>query len=407
MALTQVEDEVLEAWNAVVERAALRGQFSADWKEVFLEAMALWNGEGRLDVLRKDVDSLSDGLQDLVHEVKGQAPDDEQGEWNAFGRSAACELFNAIVDGMDVSGEAIFPLWMRDPTTPARRKLGFTPNTRDADVVHLEVGSEVEQFLEDLGITEDELKDYRRVDVAAEARRVGLSEAARRHVLTFCSNVAPAGKLGVSGAEDIKAIVAAEIAKAREGAGAPLVPSGGIAAAKQRLTALSMNPAARLRQCLDHVEDREDWPLAGTQYSARLAGEYLARVYASGLRATEYYRNWSRQHFLENCKAVDEVHFLAAVLDGLLLVDQLNVANAYGCELLARRLYGFELVFANCTARDHWKRKARWKMLEVYDASALDRAGPRVGSADAEARKALEVEASFAKWLAKAPAPDS
>ena len=97
----------------------------------------------------------------------------------------------------------------------------------------------------------------------------------------------------------------------------------------------------------------------------------------------------------------------AAVLDGLLLVDQLNVANAYGCELLARRLYGFEFVFANCTARDHWKSKARWKMLEVYDASALDRAGPRVGSADAEARKALEVEASFAKWLAKAPAPDS
>jgi hypothetical protein len=321
--------------------------------------------------------------------------------WSDVARRCVVNFFDTVINGDDSDDVRALPLWLREAQTPGpQRSALFTPGLDDE-----RLSDEILNFLEDIGVGENELGEYSRAEVSAEARRHGLSSPARTHVLALCKCLEPTG-VGGGGldADEIARMIKLEVDKSSAVSKADASVPDGIATARQRLARLNVNPTAKFKTCLDAHVAREDWPLAGTQFSARLAGEYLARVYAGGLRATDYYKQWIRMHCLESCKAAQEVLFHAAILDALLLVDEINVSNSYACELLARRCYGFELVFADCNSRDQWKSKAKYKLLDVYDASALDRAGPRVGAADVEARKALETEASFNKWLAKAPA---
>ena len=385
--------------NAIITRISQRNALPQRWcgaAESFVtsskEIFATFSDVGRFD----------EWLKEWVDAIITCAKHDVRQVWGEGARRAAVAVFEDCIDPTE--GEIrVLPSWLRESSTPApTRRITYTPGFAEPGDDE-ELNDEIVCFLEDLGVDESELCNYNRAEVSAEARRVGLSMPARNHILAMCRSidrvVPPTLPVGTELADMVKA----EVNKLSKCDFQEAKPDG-IAAARARLARLNVNPTVMIKQCLDNHQAREDWPLAGTQFSARLAGEYLARVYAGGLRATEYYRNWIRVHSLENCKHSHEVLFHAAVLDGLLMVDEINVSNSYACELLARRCYGFELVYADCHSRDQWKSKAKMKMLDVYDASSLDRAGPRVGAADLEARKALEVEASFNKWLAKAPA---
>ena len=151
------------------------------------------------------------------------------------------------------------------------------------------------------------------------------------------------------------------------------------------------------------------WPFAGTAAGDRVAPQYLAGVYRSGRRGVEYAEGWLRDHgFAKNHMAQNMKHNLHAI-DEMLMYDGVDVINSAGVEILARRCYALELVFEDCKTDQDWRAKdpknlkSKLQIFEKYDVTAMMKNGLRVPEADATVKKQLELEAQYAKYLAKAP----
>lgn len=172
-----------------------------------------------------------------------------------------------------------------------------------------------------------------------------------------------------------------------------------------RLTAMSANPASKMRECLDQgtteTDMPEDWPWAGSQYHEPVAPEYLVQIYSGGKSAVAYARTFLTDHYLWDCnKAKDGMMTGAMVLDYMLLYDGINVLMSASAELCARKMYAIERTYEDWLRKDDWKSKAMHKQMDVYDITRQGGA-TRVAGADRAARQYLQEESQTAKWLTK------
>ena len=177
----------------------------------------------------------------------------------------------------------------------------------------------------------------------------------------------------------------------------------------QRLQHLTQNPLEVLLPLAEGFREMPAWPFAGTVAEDRVAPTYLAVVYRSGRRGVEYAESWlSAKGLTKNHMAQNMKHNLHAI-DEMLMYDGFDVINSAGVEILARRCYALELVFEDCKFEHDWKvkdpknSKAKLQVFEKYDATAMMKNSVRVPEADATVKKQLELEAQYAKHLAKAP----
>ena len=177
----------------------------------------------------------------------------------------------------------------------------------------------------------------------------------------------------------------------------------------QRLQHLTQNPLEVLLPLAEGFREMPAWPFAGTVAEDRVAPTYLAVVYRSGRRGVEYAESWLRDKGLtKNHMAQNMKHNLHAI-DEMLMYDGFDVINSAGVGILARRCYALELVFEDCKFEHDWKvkdpknSKAKLQVFEKYDATAMMKNSVRVPEADATVKKQLELEAQYAKYLAKAP----
>ena len=177
----------------------------------------------------------------------------------------------------------------------------------------------------------------------------------------------------------------------------------------QRLQHLTQNPLEVLLPLAEGFREMPAWPFAGTVAEDRVAPTYLAVVYRSGRRGVEYAESWlSAKGLTKNHMAQNMKHNLHAI-DEMLMYDGFDVINSAGVEILARRCYALELVFEDCKFEHDWKvkdpknSKAKLQVFEKYDATAMMKNSVRVPEADATVKKQLELEAQYAKYLAKAP----
>ena len=178
----------------------------------------------------------------------------------------------------------------------------------------------------------------------------------------------------------------------------------------RRLQHLSQNPLNVLMPLAEGFRpEMPAWPFAGTAAGDRVAPQYLAGVYRSGRRGVEYAEGWLRDHGpTKNHMAQNMKHNLHAI-DEMLMYDGVDVINSAGVEILARRCYALELVFEDCKTDQDWRAKdpknlkSKLQIFEKYDVTAMMKNGLRVPEADATVKKQLELEAQYAKYLAKAP----
>ena len=177
----------------------------------------------------------------------------------------------------------------------------------------------------------------------------------------------------------------------------------------QRLQHLTQNPLEVLLPLAEGFREMPAWPFAGTVAEDRVAPTYLAVVYRSGRRGVEYAESWlSAKGLTKNHMAQNMKHNLHAI-DEMLMYDGFDVINSAGVEILARRCYALELVFEDCKFEHDWKvkdpknSKAKLQVFEKYDATAMMKNSVRVPEADATVKKQPELEAQYAKYLAKAP----
>ena len=177
----------------------------------------------------------------------------------------------------------------------------------------------------------------------------------------------------------------------------------------QRLQHLTQNPLEMLLPLAEGFREMPAWPFAGTVAEDRVAPTYLAVVYRSERRGVEYAESWlSAKGLTKNHMAQNMKHNLHAI-DEMLMYDGFDVISSAGVEILARRCYALELVFEDCRFEHDWKvkdpknSKAKLQVFEKYDATAMMKNSVRVPEADATVKKQLELEAQYAKYLAKAP----
>ena len=139
---------------------------------------------------------------------------------------------------------------------------------------------------------------------------------------------------------------------------------------EQRSTA----PMAVLAPLLRGYQEKPDWPpyLAAAD---RIGPTYLLHIYQHGGLGVEYGMSWLRARGLERCESANEMLHLLAVVDQLLLFDDVDVVNSSGAEILLRRCYGLERVFEDVHCEADWVDSETSKMkpwlLERYDATSL------------------------------------
>ena len=165
---------------------------------------------------------------------------------------------------------------------------------------------------------------------------------------------------------------------------------------------------------MDHLQkyrDIDGWNLGGAK--ARIAAQYLARLYKSGKAASETARSWISEKELDTCHAAQEFLLLAMILDKMITDQKEDLINSAACEILCRRMHGLQLAFQNVHRQSDWKQprgqqgqkwksKVQWELCDQYDVRALDENELTMPGADEEVRLRLEKKALFNKYLAKA-----
>ena len=121
----------------------------------------------------------------------------------------------------------------------------------------------------------------------------------------------------------------------------------------------------------------------------------------------EYARKWIRDHGLHKHRKAEQMVVLLMSVDEALLYDVVDILDSAAFEVIARRCYALEKVFAKCRTENDWKdlnskKKARMYLLEEYDLVAIMAAEVKAPEADQTVKKELEVKAQFEKFLRKA-----
>ena len=176
----------------------------------------------------------------------------------------------------------------------------------------------------------------------------------------------------------------------------------------RRLEYLSKNPLECLLALSKNIKEMDDWPFSGTSGKDRVAPWYFAQVYQGGRRGVEYARKWIRDHGLHKHHKAEQMVVLLMSVDEALLYDGVDILNSAAFEVIARRCYALEKVFAKCRTENDWKNsdskknKARMYLLDEYDLVAIMAAEVKAPEADQTVKKELEVKAQFEKFLRKA-----
>ena len=171
------------------------------------------------------------------------------------------------------------------------------------------------------------------------------------------------------------------------------------------------DPRGALMDHLQKYRDIDGWNLGGAK--ARIAAQYLARLYKSGKAASETARSWISEKELDTCHAAQEFLLLAMILDKMITDQKEDLINSAACEILCRRMHGLQLALQNVHRQSDWKQprgqqgqkwksKVQWELCDQYDVRALDENELTMPGADEEVRLRLEKKALFNKYLAKA-----
>jgi len=173
-----------------------------------------------------------------------------------------------------------------------------------------------------------------------------------------------------------------------------------------RLEYLTRSSVGTVLKCgREMVHARADWPYAGTAVQDRLAKGYFANVYRGDARGVDYARNWLRAHGCLECKLAAQMITMLAIVDDGLLYDGFNVCDSAAFEIIARRCYGIERAYGECTKPEHWKsadhtvRRTQMRLLSKFDVVENMHGGYRDAAAEARVQKELSHEAQMSKHL--------
>ena len=143
-------------------------------------------------------------------------------------------------------------------------------------------------------------------------------------------------------------------------------------------------------------------------YRERIAPEFLAEVYASGMTGEQYGRSFLRNRELLECQPAREIIAGLAALDTMLLADRdEDMLNKVATEKLARKVLGLMRAYekVNCVAdwprprgRDgeKWRSKVDWEAARRIDPfiRSLDTA-IRIPGLEEELRRSMDQEAAY------------
>ena len=96
----------------------------------------------------------------------------------------------------------------------------------------------------------------------------------------------------------------------------------------------------------------DDWPFSGASGKHRVAPWYFAQVYQGSRGGVEYARKWIRDHGLHKHHKAEQMVVLLMSVDEALLYDGVDILNSAAFEVIARRCYALEKVFAKCRTRE-------------------------------------------------------
>ena len=137
-------------------------------------------------------------------------------------------------------------------------------------------------------------------------------------------------------------------------------------------------------------------------------GGWLPHAARGGKRLRDYSLGLRASKHAMGCKALEVHTFLCAVMDELILYDDVDVINSVGVEMMARRCYGLEQAFLDVDDEKDWRGdrkslKVKWGLVDEYDVLRAG-AGAVAPRAEERVRKEQERRANKAKWELKSAA---
>ena len=138
-------------------------------------------------------------------------------------------------------------------------------------------------------------------------------------------------------------------------------------------------------------------------YKARLAPEYLTKVYSSPRPAKVHGELFLKEHGIEQCSAAKGMVDALACIDRLLIEDRApGLINLVTLEYLARKAYAVEIGFANVRNEKDWRRPSGAKdWVTKVDWDLIYRVDPNMASDAAKGEYLREVREELKAGMAR------
>ena len=129
--------------------------------------------------------------------------------------------------------------------------------------------------------------------------------------------------------------------------------------------------------------DAENWATHFPPgYRERIAPQVLGAIYSSGKTAKLWAKEWIKERGLGECDEARSLIPLAAGIDAVILVDQVEGSiNQVGMEKMARKAMGIQAAFKEVHKEEHWKPKAKGAKSKV-DREMWRRYDPEMADSD-------------------------
>jgi hypothetical protein len=166
----------------------------------------------------------------------------------------------------------------------------------------------------------------------------------------------------------------------------------------------------RLLEHIEKVAEHVDWELPG-EATERCAPYLLIKLYKEHKSARAAVKAFLTEKEMEKSHVADQLLILAAILDSQVASND-DFINSRACELICRRIYGYQRAFdavktqadwkqPKGSAASKWKSKVRWDLLPEIDLEALDGEDAIIQPMERDLQKRLEKKALMHKYLAK------
>ena len=155
---------------------------------------------------------------------------------------------------------------------------------------------------------------------------------------------------------------------------------------------------------------------AGTK--VRIAPHMIALLYRNNRTAQAEMEEFLRIRGLERCNAAQELLLLGLIIDRLVKEPSTQMVNLPAVEVILRKMYGLIKAFEPVKeekdwkrpqgqARQKWRSKVRWDLLNEYDIASLQKSEWEIEEADAEIQEKLKKRATLVKHLGDLGAPSA